>query len=144
MDRSELYRKIHSYLAQLGATDHKEDILRPFGKSRLRDLTNGQLLRVHNDLWREFDQAIKANRSEVLCKLRDIGLYQKPFLETGREFFSRVDAFVSQPRIAGKPFRFLTIAELRQLYVKLCALQRKGVKITNCSELSTSSNQKIS
>ena len=129
MDRSAIYREIYGYLARLGATDRKEDILEPFGKSRLRDLTDAQLLRVRNDLWLEADRAIKASRSEVLCLLRDLGLYQKPYSETSREFFARVDAFVSQPRIAGKPFRFLTIAELRELYVKLRALQRKGVKV---------------
>lgn len=48
---------------------------------------------------------------------------------THGSLFSGIDAFVSQPRIAGKPFRFLTIAELRELYVKLRALQRKGVKV---------------
>ena len=135
MDRSAIYREIYGYLARLGATDRKEDILEPFGKSRLRDLTDAQLLRVRNDLWLEADRVIKASRSEVLCLLRDLGLYQKPYSETSREFFARVDAFVSQPRIAGKPFRFLTIAELRELYVKLRALQRKGVKVAERSRI---------
>lgn len=129
MDRSAIYREIYGYLAKLGATDRKEDILEPFGKSHLRDLTDAQLLRVRNDLEREADRAIKAGRSEVLCLLRDLGLYQKPYSESGREFFARVDAFVSQPRIAGKAFRFLSIAELRSLYIKLSTLQRKGVRI---------------
>ena len=97
--------------------------------AEVQRITKEEQTRTGKSLYKISRMMMDASRKEALCLLRDLGLYQKPYSETSREFFARVDAFVSQPRIAGKPFRFLTIAELRKLCKKLRLLQLKGVKV---------------
>ena len=96
MDRAPYYKRIYTMLGQLDARDHKEDLLEPYGVARLRDLSDRALLQVHELLRFRVQESLRHNR------------------------------YVSQPRIAGKRFRELSIGELQALRRKLCAVHNRS------------------
>jgi hypothetical protein len=125
MDRAPYYKRIYTMLGQLDARDHKEDLLEPYGVARLRDLSDRALLQVHELLRFRVQESLRHHRSAVLAKLTAMGLSQQAG-EPAAGYFARVDAYVSQPRIAGKRFRELSIGELQALRRKLCAVHNRS------------------
>lgn len=88
---------------------------------------------------KEYDACCNALEEATDYKLhlrreRSIVLKQMQMLGINTVIWDRVDAFCKDPRIAGKPFAFLSIEELEALGVKLRAIERKGgLKPATCT-----------
>lgn len=65
-----------------------------------------------------YKDELKKKRSVCLRLMQRIGV------DTGD--WARINNFCQHPRIAGKPFARITVAELDELQVKLRAIERKG------------------
>lgn len=65
-----------------------------------------------------YKDELKKKRSVCLKLMQRIGV------DTGD--WARINNFCQHPRIAGKPFARITVAELDELQVKLRAIERKG------------------
>lgn len=104
-----------------GAT--KEDLVDQWTGGRtssLKEMTN-----------REYNQMISALRSQVdnleeKKKARSAVLKQIQLYGIDTTDWDAVDRFCSSPRIAGKAFRHLTIAELKTLRVKMLSIRNKA------------------
>ena len=66
-----------------------------------------------------YEQQVKKARSAVLLRVGRLGI-------NTIDNWDAINAFVSSPKIAGKAFYDLSIAELQQLVRKLEAIERKG------------------
>lgn len=119
-------------LCKVGGVDavaYKEDLVSEFTDGRtvhLREMTDGEYDEMCDSLQNgghpgqsreEFLEKRRRSRSAVLKRLQKLGIDTTDF--------SKVNAFCSSKRIAGKPFGSLTIAELDALVPKLEAMLRK-------------------
>ena len=66
----------------------------------------------------KYRDALRKKRSEVLHQMQKMGIDTTDW--------ARVNAFCEDGRIAGKPFGKMDTEELKQVLVKLHAIQRKG------------------
>lgn len=100
--------------------------------------TNGRTVRLHETTDREyntmcddmerlvgFDRHTEALRVELRRK-RSVCLKLMQQLGIDTTDWARVDAFCMHTRIAGKPFRKISLEELEALSVKLRTILRKG------------------
>lgn len=72
-------------------------------------------------------EAIVGDRARAeLRRQRSICLHLMQSLGVNTADWARVNAFCSEPRIAGKPFAHITTPELRRLALKLRGIQRAG------------------
>jgi hypothetical protein len=72
-----------------------------------------------------FDERREAIRKELRRK-RSVCLKLMQQLGVDTTDWARVDNFCMNPRLAGKPFRNISIEELEELSVKLRTIKRKG------------------
>ena len=72
-----------------------------------------------------FDERREAIRKELRRK-RSVCLKLMQQLGVDTTDWARVDNFCQNPRLAGKPFRNISIEELEDLTVKLRTIKRKG------------------
>ena len=71
------------------------------------------------DEWRQkLREELRRKRSVCLKLMQQLGIDTTDW--------NRVNEFLNNPRIAGKPFVQVSTAELEQLAIKLRAIQRKG------------------
>lgn len=103
----------------------KEDIALKYSSGRsssLKDLTDEEYLRMCRDLGgsEERKEELRKARSSVLHLLQSYGIDTLDW--------TRINAFCAQPRIAGKPFGALSVAELRKLSTKLRSMIAKKRK----------------
>lgn len=101
-------------------------MLAGYGVESTKDLTNDQLdelIERLNDMQRkrkgEVPKAVRRQRSVILTILNKMGIYA----DNGD--WSRVNAFLMQPRIAGKLLYEMNSDELLALARKLRVIQRK-------------------
>ena len=85
---------------------------------------------------REYNQMISALRSQVdnleeKKKARSAVLKQIQLYGIDTTDWDAVDRFCCNPRISGKPFRFLSIHELKTLRMKLLSIRNKA-KLQEC------------
>jgi len=116
----------HSALHAANAREYKADMLAGYGVESTKDLTNDQLdelIERLNDMQRkrkgEVPKAVRRQRSVILTILNKMGIYA----DNGD--WSRVNAFLMQPRIAGKLLYEMNSDELLALARKLRVIQRK-------------------
>ncbi len=85
----------------------------------LRELTAEEYRLLCESIDRRVEQReiLRRKRSAVLRQMTDMGIDTRDW--------AKVDSLCQQPRIAGKPFRYLDIAELGDLSRKLHAIARK-------------------
>lgn len=120
-------RQIAAYKTLLGLAGLKpqeESILSGYGAASCKDLSAAQLAELIDHLQtlvpkREASPEMRKARSVVLTLLTDMGF--KP-QGTGWE---RVNEYLKQPRIAGKPLYDCSLDELKALAVKLRAILKK-------------------
>lgn len=130
IDRTALNRKFHALLNELDMMPYKLDVLSPYGVESSRDLSDDQLAEVCNSLQaekqRRGDCKLKSARSTALRLLTDIGVYYIVPGEGKYECWSRVNAFLRSPKIAGNELYKLSITEIEQLVMKLRGMKHAG------------------
>ena len=119
------YTDFFRYANALGITDeNRADMVYEHTNGRtssLRELSDQELSTLTHCLSLKHELRIKSSRSVVLSIIQQmIGR-----CTTRCEWWQQVDRICSNPRIAGKPFRNLTIAELDQVAIKLRMITRK-------------------
>lgn len=125
MEKRDSYAVFFALLKRMpGAT--KEDLVDQWTGGRtssLKEMTD-----------REYNQMISALRSQVdnleeKKKARSAVLKQFQLYGIDTTDWDAVDHFCSSPRIAGKAFRHLTIAELKTLRVKMLSIRNKAERV---------------
>lgn len=123
--RERNYARFYALLRQLPRAS-KEELVRQYTDGRtesLREMTDGEYERLVEAMSRMSGEreALRQARSAALHQLQRYGI------DTTR--WSEVNAFVLQPRIAGKPFARLTVGELQGLTRKMRAILAKGERM---------------
>ena len=137
MDRNKAYKYFHALLGELGIRDRKADILSGYGVESTAELTVGQLQGLINTLEdekrrqtaeREAREAdiVRRRRSRILRLLTDMSVYYVEPGEPKEACWSRVNRFLSSPRIAGKVLYEMTIEELGRVERLLRSMHNKG------------------
>jgi len=124
MDRVILYKKMHAMLGELGIAYSKEFLLEGYGVASTKELSDADLsdlVEKLSDMKRQksVNEILRKLRSENLCILQRMGIY------TNNESWHRVNAFLLDPKIAGKLLYKMTTNELIQLKTKLHAIESK-------------------
>lgn len=119
-------RRIHGALAGAKLMKFKLDWLNGYGVSSTKDLTAAQaddMIGRLNEIVKKqkgnSDAAFRAARSACLVQVNKLGIYQ----DNGD--WSKVNAFLLQPRIAGKQLFEMNLDELKALKNKLYAMVKK-------------------
>lgn len=139
MNRNALNKRFFGLVKSLGID--KEVLYDARGIKHLTELSDGQLYALCTELsaarrkpggepqprtWRSSDATMRDWRSNCLNMLTELGVYYMALGEDSNAKWSRVNAFCASPRIAGAPFGELSVAALKALYRKLCALKDNG------------------
>ncbi len=116
-------------LANLHLKDQKANMIAAYGVESTKDLTEAQLDELINSLVKieakkksPVSVATRKLRSRVLDLLTKLGVYKD-----SRDW-SRVNAYLSKPTIAGKVLYLCTDDELSALIKKLYAIHKKQMK----------------
>jgi len=121
MEKTALIKQFHAILAKKGYMNIKEDILMSYNVASTKDLTVEQLGQVIGQLNNAATpERIRKERSTVLSLLDKLGI--KGNSEIG---WDRVNSFLSNPKIAGKPLYEMSLSELVQCTAKLRAIIHK-------------------
>ena len=93
--------------------------------------TNGRTSSLKEMSEREYTLMIRQLRQQVenleeKKKARSAVLKQFQLYGIDTTYWDAVDRFCASPRIAGKAFRYLTIAELKTLRVKMLSIRNKA------------------
>ncbi len=146
MTPSQQIRKIHGLLHHTGLTHSKIDIIyNAYGVEHVTDMTSDerddfiQRLRalLRQKKVQEASPELRKKRSIVLRILSRIGVYDST--EPGCEYvafdWKRVNAYLSDKRIAGKLLYEMNIEELEECARKLRSVERKQKKAIEEAEL---------
>ena len=123
------YARFYCLLKKLPGAD-KETLVEQYTHGRtvhLHETTIQEYDAMCNDMERVagFDKRREAIRKELRRK-RSMCLKLMQQLGIDTTDWARVDNFCLNPRLAGKPFRNISIEELEDLAVKLRTIKRKG------------------
>lgn len=122
MEKTRLIKQFHAILAKRGMLGIKEDILMSYNVASSKELSLDQLSQVINQLnGASTPEHVRRERSMVLALLDKLGV--KGNSEIGWE---RVNAYLLQPRIAGKTLYQMDVAELRACELRLRAIISKN------------------
>lgn len=119
------YTEFFKYAQKLGITDDdRAEMVRNYTGGRtssLRELSDSELTTLTDHIALQHKLSIRSRRSVVL------GIIQEMIGKciTRSEWWNAVDKICTNPRIAGKPFKELSIAELDKVAVKLRVIARK-------------------
>lgn len=129
MERERNYARFYCLLKKLPGAD-KETLVEEY--------TNGRTVHLHETSLQEYntmcnameqvagyDERMATLRKELRRK-RSVCLKLMQQLGVDTMDWARVDNFCMNPRLAGKPFRKISIEELEDLAVKLRSIMRKG------------------
>lgn len=122
-EKNRLIRIIHVLLRETGLEQRKCDLLEGYGVEHTNELSVDQMRGLAAWLLKHRDGTnaqIRAARSQVLSQLQRIGVY------TDNRDWHSVNAYLEQPRIAGKRLYEMCIEELDALSIKLRAIERKN------------------
>ena len=122
------YARFYTLLKKLPGAD-KETLVEQYTSGRtthLHETTMQEYNAMCNDMQRVagYDERMEAIRKELRRK-PSVCLKRMQQLGVDTTDWARVDSFCLHPRIAGKPFRQISIEELEALSVKLRAIKRK-------------------
>lgn len=118
-------RQFHALLSEVGVMDQKEAILEGYGVTSTKHLSDVQITEVINRLQRMKDarytapESTRRKRSTILDLLVRLGVYKN------NGDWSRVNAYLMEPRIAGKLMYEMDETELTALARKLRAILQK-------------------
>ena len=123
------YARFYALLKQLPKAD-KENLVEQYTHGRtvhLHETSIQEYDTMCNDMERVvgLDERREAIRKELRRK-RSVCLKLMQQLGVDTTDWARVDNFCMNPRLAGKPFRNISIEELEELSVKLRTIKRKG------------------
>ncbi len=123
------YARFYCLLKKLPGAD-KETLVEQYTDGRtssLRETTRQEYDRMCRDMERETgcDEFVEGIRRQLRRK-RSVCLKLMQQLGIDTTDWARVDNFCLNPRLAGKPFRNISIEELEELSVKLRIIKRKG------------------
>jgi hypothetical protein len=126
MDTTNQVKAIHALLSQAGIMQSKYEIIAAYGVESTKDLTPEQC----SDLIGRLKQILKARiapsyivkrwRSNVLAQLNRCGVY------VTNNDWSRVNAFLLNPKISGKLLYEMDEQELKTLNRKLRSIAKKA------------------
>lgn len=129
MERERNYARFYCLLKKLPGAD-KETLVEEY--------TNGRTVHLHETSLQEYntmcnameqvagyDERMATLRKELRRK-RSVCLKLMQQLGVDTTDWARVDNFCMNPRLAGKPFRKISIEELEDFAVKLRSIMRKG------------------
>lgn len=119
------YKEFFKYAHKLGISDDdRAELVSNHTDGRtasLRELSDVELSTLTHSLSLQHELRIRQRRSVVLSIIQQmIGKCINRY-----EWWTQVDRICLNPRVAGKPFRELTIAELDQVAIKLRIIVRK-------------------
>lgn len=118
------YKQFYALLKQHPSAD-KNELVRQFTDGRtasLTEMTDSEYMQMIGALLEASDPSrveLKRWRSSALLRIGRLGI-------NTIDNWPAINSFVSSPKIAGKPFYDLSIAELQQLVRKLEAIEKKG------------------
>lgn len=133
MEKKGIYSKFWALLDKMpvmgmSREDHKDVVVASHTEGRTTHLSEmspeeyrkmiGDMERIANMKSGKYRDALRKKRSEVLHQMQKMGIDTTDW--------ARVNAFCEDGRIAGKPFGKMDAEELKQVLVKLHAIQRKG------------------
>ena len=127
MNKPENYAAFYGLLNRMQSSD-KEELKKSivlqytFGRTdSLREMNmreyNAALKGMKSSVPQDCQDILRARRSEVLLQMQRMGIDTADW--------DIINSFCADSRIAGKPFGKITVDELRVLFVKLRAMQRK-------------------
>lgn len=116
------YAAIYVLLKQMPGVSKEELVLQ---------WTNGRTSSLKEMSEHEYSLMIRQLREQVESleekkKARSAALKQIQLYGIDTTDWDAVDRFCGNPRIAGKPFRYLTIRELKALRVKMLSIRKKA------------------
>lgn len=133
MEKKGIYSKFWALLDKMpvmgmSREDHKDVVVASHTEGRTTHLSEmspeeyckmiGDMERIANMKSGKYRDALRKKRSEVLHQMQKMGIDTTDW--------ARVNAFCEDGRMAGKPFGKMDTEELKQMLVKLHAIQRKG------------------
>ena len=129
MERERNYARFYALLKRLPGAD-KETLVCQYTRGRtvhLHETSIQEYNMMCNDMERVagYDERRETLRKELRGK-RSVCLKLMQQVGVDTTDWARVDNFCMNPRIAGKPFRKISIEELEGLAVKLRVIKRKG------------------
>lgn len=131
-DRNKLLARLHILLKELGAEEYKREIYADYGVTSSKDMSDGQLHdlvgRLESDRNIQRDEAVRTLRHNALNLLTEMGVYYRAGGDTWSDVWERVNEFLKQDKIAGKPLYSLAVPELKTLIRQLRAMQTKGYR----------------
>ena len=123
------YARFYTLLKKLPGAD-KETLVWQYSNGRtksLRELSDWEYNSMCRDMQRVVgNEAEQAKYRAELRRARSICLKLMQIIGVDTTDWQRVDSFCENPRIIGKPFRRIKLAELKALQVKLRSIERKG------------------
>lgn len=123
------YARFYTLLKKLPRAD-KETLVEQYTHGRTTHLHETSI-QEYNTMCKDmervagYDERREAMRKELKRK-RSVCLKLMQQLGVDTTDWARVDNFCQNPRLAGKPFRNISMEELEDLSVKLRAIKRKG------------------
>ncbi|WP_215492825.1 hypothetical protein [Porphyromonas bobii] len=122
MSKRNSYASFYALLGTMPGASKEELVLQwTGGRTRsLREMTDDEYNAMIRDLRRQVE-CLDDKRKARSAVLRQFQLYGIDTTD-----WDAVDRFCCIPRIAGKPFRYLTIPELKALRVKMLSIRNKA------------------
>lgn len=125
MSKRNSYATFYALLGTMPGASKEELVLQWTGgrTESLREMTDDEYNAMIRDLRRQVE-CLDDKRKARSAVLRQFQLYGIDTTD-----WDAVDHFCSSPRIAGKAFRHLTIAELKTLRVKMLSIRNKAERV---------------
>lgn len=138
-NRTGRIRRFHWLLQATGNMSRKSDMLSGYGVESTKDLKHEELEELIRYLESTIDsrdtpKSIRKKRSLVLDLLNKLGIY------SDNRDWSKVNAFLSLPRIAGKLLYEMNEEELTALQRKLHAILKKKIEQQQQTEFLSRNN----
>jgi hypothetical protein len=133
INKPDNYAAFYGLLNRMHAPDKEElkkSIVLEYTAGRtdsLREMKTPEYRNALKGMQKSVVPTIEEQKQYILRQKRSAVLHRMQLLGIDTADWSRVDAYCKDKRIAGKPFRQLTISELSALLVKLRAIKRKSL-----------------
>lgn len=121
------FHRFYALLNRLHTEGGKED----FKETLVSSFTNGRTTSLREMSVKEYETMCSSLEEQTgwkseLKKKRSLCLKLMQQLGVDTSDWARVDNFCQHPRLAGKPFRKISVEELQDLAVKLRTIKQKG------------------
>lgn len=117
------YARFYALLKQLPHAD-KDTLVWQYTQGRTKSLKETSQWE-YDVMCRDMERVVNNDNKAALRKARSAVLHQLQIYGLDTTDWATVDAFCKNPRIAGKPFRKLTIEDLNQVNKKIRVIIKK-------------------